>query len=194
MSRDRLVKSSKIDISFYEPFDLQHAKNKFPLANEDLISRLGKAISRRRQYLKYREKHHEKLSAPLPDTLATTQAVDEDQNVPKVEMKALSKAPTGQDPSEHRSNTKVSVSLQASTTASTFVPPKSQEIANNDIDVYSESGTVSSYQSSTAGDERPRLPPPPQASEGGRDFECPYCYTICRLTGKEDWQRTNEWK
>ncbi len=188
LNGDRLLKSSKVNVAFYETFDIGHVRNKFPSANDALVERLGKAISRRRQYLKYREQHHEKLSAPRQNTFTADQPVNQDRSLRFVETKASSRAQTPQH------GTTISHSIGVSTTASTYVPPKHQDVAEIDVDVYSESSSVSSCQSSTIGSERPRLPPIPQASERSRDFECPYCYTICRLVGTEDWQRKRDWK
>jgi hypothetical protein len=42
-------------------------RDKFPSASESNTERLGKAICRRRQYFKYREMHHQKLSHGLDD-------------------------------------------------------------------------------------------------------------------------------
>jgi hypothetical protein len=53
---DRFMKSGNIDTTPYEPFDIAHVRSKFPSAEQFLIERLGKAISRRRLYLKYRER------------------------------------------------------------------------------------------------------------------------------------------
>lgn len=63
----RYIKSAHIDTSYYERYDLEHVAQKFPAAKEGLVERLGKAISRRRQYLKYREMHAAKLSQHLDD-------------------------------------------------------------------------------------------------------------------------------
>lgn len=41
--RDRLQKCASINVSRYECFDIQHAFNQFPKAEEYLISRLEKA-------------------------------------------------------------------------------------------------------------------------------------------------------
>ena len=194
LNGDRLLKSSKVNVAFYEVFDIEHTRNKFPSANNTLVKRLGKAITKRRQYLKYREQHHEKLSVPRQKTFITDQPNDQDRSLPLMETKASSRAQTRQQPSERGSGAALSHSLGVSTTASTFVPPNHQGIADVDVDVYSESSSVSSHQSSTIGDERPRLPPIPQASEHSREFECPYCYTVCRLVGTEDWQRRRDWK
>ena len=194
LNGDRLLKSSKVNVAFYESFDIEHTRNKFPSANDTLVERLGKAITKRRQYLKYREQHHEKLSVPRQKTFIANQPIDQDRLLPLIETKASSRAQIRQQPSERGSRTALSHSLGVSTTASTFVPLNDQGITDIDVDVYSESSSVSSHQSSTIGDERPRLPPIPQASEHSREFECPYCYTICRLVGTEDWQRRRAWK
>ena len=192
LGHDRLLKSSKINVSYYEPFDIEHARNKFPSANDKLIYRMGQAISRRRQYLKYREQHHDKLSEPTIVPL-TRQPVINTQTASKSDLGAHYKAQSHHN-SQEQESTAQPVSVGVSTTASTFVLPKTPGPIDLDVDVYSESGTVSSYQSSAAGEEKLQFPPPPEASKDGQDFECPFCYTICRLNGKEEWQRKREWK
>lgn len=57
---DRQVRS--IDKSHFEQHDMGHVQAKFPDIPQYLAERLGRAISSRRQYLTYREVHHEKLS------------------------------------------------------------------------------------------------------------------------------------
>jgi len=59
---DHFTKSLDINTSFYESFDVNHVRSKFPLADEALVQRLGKAITKRRHYLKYRKTHAEKLA------------------------------------------------------------------------------------------------------------------------------------
>ena len=51
-----------IDKSIYQQHDIQHVQEKFPHAPEYISERLGRAISARRQYLTYREEHHQKLA------------------------------------------------------------------------------------------------------------------------------------
>ncbi|KAK3364619.1 hypothetical protein B0T25DRAFT_69838 [Lasiosphaeria hispida] len=63
---DRFVASAATETLHYEPYDTQHVRSKFgDTVNEALAKRLGEAISRRRQYFKYRESHHTKLSSSL---------------------------------------------------------------------------------------------------------------------------------
>jgi hypothetical protein len=59
---DRLLNFEKQDVITYEQFDQRHVREKFPHANRVVSDRLGNAISRRRADLKYRERHHKKLS------------------------------------------------------------------------------------------------------------------------------------
>lgn len=193
-SHDRFLKSSKIDVSYYEPYDIQHAKNRFPSANDQLTGRMGKAISRRRQYLKYREQHHERIAQPVKNTAASKPLPIGSGTAPNAEDVAPSRAPTGLKSAEYGTGTIHPVSVVQSTNASTLVPSMVPEPVNLDVDVYSEADTQTSHATSVAGEEKLRVPPPPESSRDGRDFECPYCYTICRLNGKEEWQRRKEWK
>ncbi len=64
---NRFARSLYSDTSHFEPFDMQHVKSKFSALDRYLVERLGKAISRRRQYFKYRENHHAKLALGLED-------------------------------------------------------------------------------------------------------------------------------
>ncbi|RKK46638.1 hypothetical protein BFJ66_g6838 [Fusarium oxysporum f. sp. cepae] len=62
---DRFIKSHSIDTSHYETFDIQHVSSKFRTIEPLLAERLGKAISRRRQFFNYRLAHRTKLSQGL---------------------------------------------------------------------------------------------------------------------------------
>lgn len=64
---DRFSGSRSTEMLHFEPFDIQHVCSKFDKVDPDLAKRLGKAITRRRQYFKYREAHHGKLSYGLED-------------------------------------------------------------------------------------------------------------------------------
>lgn len=52
----------RIDLSYHEPYDIQHVQAKFGESAPYLIERLGRAISSRRQYFAYRQQHRQKLS------------------------------------------------------------------------------------------------------------------------------------
>lgn len=51
-----------VDKSFFQQHDISHVQAKYPACADYLTERLGRAISGRRQYLTYREEHHQKLA------------------------------------------------------------------------------------------------------------------------------------
>ncbi|RYP33748.1 hypothetical protein DL767_004615 [Monosporascus sp. MG133] len=51
-----------VDKSYFEEYDMLHVKAKYPGCPGYLVERLGRANSGRRQYLSYREEHHQKLA------------------------------------------------------------------------------------------------------------------------------------
>jgi hypothetical protein len=62
---DQFKVSADIDTTYYERFDIAHVQGKFPNAEEYLTVRLGIAISRRRQYLRYCDDHRKKYEQGL---------------------------------------------------------------------------------------------------------------------------------
>ena len=53
------------EVLAFRPFDQAHVREKYPEADQGLVERLGLAITLRRQYLRYRERHHAKLKQGL---------------------------------------------------------------------------------------------------------------------------------
>ena len=162
---DRYTKAASIDTSFYEPFDIEHVRQKFPMAKEFLVSRLGKAISRRRQYLKYRELHRAKLAKPS-QPLELQEIVLPDKSV-------------------------ISSTKLTETTASAFVERTSTKEADFEFaDMRSESGaTQTSYATSSGSTTKVRMPPTPKGAANGQPFECPYCYMIDTVKDTRAWMR-----
>ena len=74
--RDRYLKAiTSTKSPFIDAFDILHVGHKYPKVDTDdriwLKERLGKAITQRRQYLKYCRDHHSKFSqgaAPIPSS------------------------------------------------------------------------------------------------------------------------------
>lgn len=75
---DLRVGSTRSDVAVFEPFDYGHVRNKFPDADQSLVARLGSAITRRRMYLKYRERHAAKLKQGMTKVANTGEVVDGD--------------------------------------------------------------------------------------------------------------------
>ncbi|KAL9069743.1 MAG: hypothetical protein Q9161_005328 [Pseudevernia consocians] len=64
---DLLVGSRIGDKAEFEFYDKEHVRNLHPMTEEQIIQRLGRAITRRRKYLNYRERHHRKLEKGIEE-------------------------------------------------------------------------------------------------------------------------------
>ncbi|KAI5849907.1 hypothetical protein BZA05DRAFT_339219 [Tricharina praecox] len=96
----RLQKSSVIDVSHFEHFDIQHISNKFPGAHPYLVERLGRSNTRRRQLLRYHELHHDKVAGrygtskkrPATHTLSATTVTAYERTTEENTLEQLSDA------------------------------------------------------------------------------------------------------
>ncbi|KAL9580521.1 MAG: hypothetical protein Q9212_004443 [Teloschistes hypoglaucus] len=195
---DRLVKCAKIDVSFYEFFDERHVLEKYPDAAAALIQRLGEANSKRRQYFKYRQQHREKLSQP--PSLQNSGIPDHDarktDHTTFDEVRAVSNNGGAHPPPgvQEHSTTQLG-STKGSTIATSFHPPVEVPPPLEVVDQISEVGTHTSYGTTTSVQiDKVAVPPAPASAINGREFECPYCYTICRLSPSDSRQRQKQWK
>ncbi|RDL40556.1 uncharacterized protein BP5553_00535 [Venustampulla echinocandica] len=191
-AHDRLVKAAAIDISFYETWDIQHVKSKFPAIKESLATRLGKSISRRRQHFKYCEKHHKKLAQ---DLILPQRALNLPHPSPAI---ANSPGISPQDPSPVDNHQEVAIDLprieaKTSTVATTVLTQTTASEfvgGTTDFEVESDSGqTSTSYATTVSQGGRLCIPPPPRDSIGGRPFECPYCFTIVGIRTTHAWKK-----
>ncbi|KAL8882066.1 MAG: hypothetical protein Q9198_000866 [Flavoplaca austrocitrina] len=193
--QDRNTRAFKIDTSFYEVFDKGHVKAKYPDAKEARTERLGLANSRRRKYFKYREQHRQKLSrqdatknAPFAERSDRDGQNEVNQDMLPSEQKT---APSVVQPV---SKNQPSAIVQ-STRASTFHAHDISPINIHTLEQHSETGTNTTLGSvSSARQERLAIPPIPESAQGRREFECPYCYTICSLKYSDNFRRKREWK
>ncbi|OJD11712.1 hypothetical protein AJ78_07565 [Emergomyces pasteurianus Ep9510] len=162
---DRL--RTNIDLSHFTQFDIQHVEQKFPNAERWLVQRLGIAITKRREYLKGRERHHEKLSQGVS---ATTTALFADN-----------------------SNTEAGRrTLLSETTATSFTGDSAVfglHTAGGDADI-GPAPSETSYALTVGDDTNLRLPPlPAEAESKPHGFECPYCYYLISIRGPLSWAR-----
>ena len=74
---DLLVGSRMGDEAHFELYDKEHVRNLYPRTEEQISQRLGHAITRRRKYLKYRERHHRKLEKGIEEVQGTQRATTE---------------------------------------------------------------------------------------------------------------------
>ncbi|OQE23428.1 hypothetical protein PENFLA_c011G00274 [Penicillium flavigenum] len=66
---DRLIGTKRSDAVFFEHFDRLHVTSKYPQAGENILKRLGLAISQRRAVMRYRERHRTKLGQGLSQVM-----------------------------------------------------------------------------------------------------------------------------
>jgi hypothetical protein len=156
---DQFLKSIDIDTSYYEEFDINHVREKFPNAQEYLIARLGRAISRRRQYLKYRETHHKKLAHGIDIDPSATQ------------------------------DTHTEILSQSTIASSLPTALKSVDHIDLDRDSQSESGISDASSATATDDTtKLHLPPLPKKAQDGSPFECPLCFMIISIRKTRSWR------
>jgi len=155
------------DTSRFEAYDINHVKEKFPNMKEYLVTRLGEANSRRRQYLRYREARHKKLSKERELWAEKAEGVQHEEGAIQ--------------------------STVASTLPSKFEVLSMQFNLDED-DACSESGESQTTFGTSAtedpeGIERKlRCPPIPEEGEDGRPFKCPLCFMKITVRNKNTWE------
>lgn len=155
---DHFVSSKFIDTTYFEEYDVKHVKAKLPHVKPDLAHRLGKAISRRRQYFKYRETHHQKLSAGLD--------LDSRRSEAGVQSTVASSIPTALKDGEK--------------SHPAFSRLEEEEMSDSGV-------SQTSYATSGPELGRLKIPSlPKQASDG--PFECPFCYMMISVSTTIQWK------
>jgi hypothetical protein len=168
---DQFKESSQIEVAHFEPFDVDHVRDKFPKAAEYLILRLGKAISRRRQYLRYREDHRRKLDQGL-----APQPVSQEPTAPRQVTNTVI-APSEKIDSTVASS--IPLAFKHSTPASTL----------DELDDYEDTLSQTSYASSNQDLTRLRPPPLPEEDQDGEPFECPLCFRFTSVRQVPAWHK-----
>jgi hypothetical protein len=159
----------------WDPYpDIGHVKEKYGRARYSktwLLERLGKSITRRRQFLKYRTEHHEKM----------------------IRM--------GDDNEGNEKAEKTARTVIASTKATTFVGEGHtvlQNIKTAGSEMGNSAGSQTSYDPTVFGnDDAPAMltvPPPPKMAfpdvpfNYEEPFQCPYCFTEQIVKNKTAWK------
>lgn len=162
------------DVSFYEKHDIGYARDKFPKMSLELAQILGKSITRRRQFFKYREAHHAKLAAGL-ETMALHGGDGFTEIVPKTlasslpeNMKNLSNFDIRADVIDEEGRSEMAMSQTSYATTSGFL---AEEKGGQKI-------------------QPPpplKVPPLPAAAKRG-SFECPFCYRMVSASNRDAWK------
>jgi len=173
---ERFRKFGAVDISYQEPHDVAHVRNKFPKLSPDMADVLGKSITRRRQFFRYRLAHHEKLAAGLE--------------------------PPGAEQARDDGRTEAFPETVASTLPEHIKTRTNLDLRNGVINEDNHSDTaasMTSYATSAGfsaeecdGEVFPppppvRVPPPPKEAKYG-NFECPFCYRMISASTRAAWK------
>lgn len=186
---DRLAKSALIDTSHFVSWDVRHVTEKYPGAEPSLVNRLGEANAKRRQLLKYMEKHHGKLARKV-DVLPKIEEPTKDENdiptdVPKVLQPHGGKVEdTQSQPATVRTApSALATTVNTQTTVATFLEVE-DDMAMEDT----QSETSSATSASTNDDGALRVPPPPKGAMENEPFECPYCFDMMTIRSMISWR------
>ena len=197
--KERLHKIASINVSYFKDWDIRHINEKFcPAAEGDfrvaeyLSERLGKANTRRRQLLMYFEAHHKKLAKHIDDPHPSrSKIVHKPTNtanpVAQTVKYGSTRAPETIPGDLERRASIYTTTTDSQTTVPTIKIELNQAVGNiKDEDQLSQT----SYATSTNHKLRIRVPPPPDeiTAFDGMPFECPYCFTITKIKGRQDWK------
>lgn len=182
---DQCIRSKGLGVAHFEAYDVEHVREKFPNAPDYLAIRMGKAASRRRQYLRYRENHRRRLglglnTAALPGSgsvglpLANTTASSASAT--------STTAPSGTGPSQ-----RVESTLASPIPDHMRVQPTMPEINEDDHDEGARSLTT--YASAKPNTAKLRPPLLPESADGGETFECPLCYRMTSVERVMSWHK-----
>ena len=183
-TRDRYAKAAKAQGEPFDArFDIGHVGHKFPLVHQTdwLEKRLGKAITQRRQYLRYCRQHRDRLE---------TQHKVADISKNTVDRQPI---PVRKPVEESREATKSHIqslnppSTFAITTASTLVVNNLESLEELPDEVQSQTSYATSINEDESSDML-RVPPLPDEGVRGLPFECPYCWAPQLIKTRRAWK------
>jgi hypothetical protein len=191
--RDRFQKAAAADREpFDDSYDVAHVGHKFPKLEctkmQHLQERFGKAITRRRQFLRYAREHHEKLSHnPTAEAL---HLIFPENEAERTKGKKLETGKPVQDSQTADIIQEATLDILSSiprTIASTLAPSNLELIQEDSEDNQSQT----SYATSVAEDSEEsvlRVLPLTDVAKGKSPFECPYCWNILSIRSERSWR------
>ena len=171
--RDRFAKAlAARQNPFNEQFDISHVGHKFPLLeikeNQWLKERLGRAITQRRQFLRYAHKHRNKIGKEPNDVWAPEDQEDSKEKLWGDEDQKSKTALT---------NRSGAASTLAPTNASTLLPSALEKMEEDFYDDMSQTSYAMSM-GDDIDDGKLHLPQLADVAKEESPFECPLCWTI----------------
>lgn len=151
-------------VSSFDLRHLEHIEHKFPGLTQKVKDRLGRALTYRRMFFRYREDHNERLNSGIEgEEEEDEHGEDKSKNNATTEASWLPMNPLdGQQDGDYKYGT---------------------SIWKDDV---SET-TATSYAASCLGDSELRVPPIPHEHVDG-PFLCPYCYIPIVIENRSQWK------
>lgn len=187
---DRFKGQTVADMSIYQHFDILYVKDKFPLANSALVTRLGKLVTRRRQLLASRSAHDKRLLSEDVETEEDASKADAKTGKPEIphndDVQDPVKTANKNTPHSHFSSSRPTGTTKASIVHEELGLEDRQKISS--LENFSE--YVPSMASSYATKLRVRIPDRPCDINGEelQDFKCPYCFIVSRVETRDSWK------
>lgn len=184
-SRDRYARAmAATKEPLHDLFDISHVGHKFPHVHKTpwLEKRLGKAITQRRQYLKYCREHHDRLAREIKHN-------EEDQY--SSQKKSRSEMLTRELPQPNIEGTTDIEIKPTSTLNLTAASTLATSLLNRTIELSDEDRSLTSYATSLGDDtdsHKLNVPPLPEEAARGMPFQCPYCWSIQMLKNENSWR------
>lgn len=186
--RDRYVKAATTTRQpFSDLFDIAHVGQKFPRLDVEgrqwLKERLGKAITQRREYLRYCREHHDKFLDLNSDKVSSSQMLPQVDS-PLVKTGLKDRAGTVRS---------LPASAFASTEASTLqthrLKPFKERFTAISEDLF-DSNSHTSYATSVHDNEGEGKISPPSLKDIATTFpfECPYCWSLQEVKNEKAWR------
>ncbi|KAH7393830.1 hypothetical protein DE146DRAFT_107911 [Phaeosphaeria sp. MPI-PUGE-AT-0046c] len=174
---------------FSDQYDIGHVGEKFPklatTGNAWLRTRLGRAITQRRRYLRYIDDHHKKLEGKHQDDRLPQAITQEPQYLQELRPIVATQPDSSSRPSTFF------------TKASSLVPGRITSqmlIAEDDSDAGSVARSYTTISRSVAGDldssAISRIPKLDDLrTDSKKEFECPFCYQVKKFKSERAWKQ-----
>ncbi|KAK3367736.1 hypothetical protein B0H63DRAFT_85606 [Podospora didyma] len=201
--RDRFTKALQANSGrsrpFIDQFDISHVAERYPKlrnsASKWLCERLGRAITTRRQFLRYARQHGSRVSG------ATEWSEEVEEEKATQSILARNAFVVSQDATGRSSYSSAAVSGLGSASEGAHTRPSTKastldvgmlmllEGARRENEDNKSYVSASSFHLTGNGDATLRLPTLTEVSKGEAMFECPYCIGIQIISKESEWRQ-----
>ncbi|KAK2053218.1 hypothetical protein LY76DRAFT_582142 [Colletotrichum caudatum] len=182
---DRLRDKTSKEVSCFEEYDVGYIKDKFPDSrlSQEVKTRLGNLITKRRQLVRYRRDHLKRLQ----DTIAEHEDSEQSEAPANIESKARDEAHEAVEVTGAQSERESAAITKAKTLGVDQMP-----VAFGKPVHYAPSTSRTSVAAIQFTREiAVEVPPRPLDQEGNKmmSFECGYCHLTTHITSDSEWKK-----